>query len=106
MKTTTKISSKSYVADFETTTKLDDCRVWCFSITEIGNIDNTIVGLTIEDFFDELLKLGSSTIYFHNLRFDAQFILSYMLSEGYEYTDDGVTVTVNFEDVVKDKTIK
>ena len=89
MKTTTKISSKSYVADFETTTKLDDCRVWCFSITEIGNIDNTIVGLTIEDFFDELLKLGSSTIYFHNLRFDAQFILSYMLSEGYEYTDDG-----------------
>lgn len=89
MKTTTKTSSKSYVADFETTTRLDDCRVWCFSITEIGNIDNTIVGLTIEDFFDELLKLGSCTIYFHNLRFDSQFILSYMLTSGYEYTDDG-----------------
>lgn len=87
--TTTKTSSKSYVADFETTTKLDDCRVWCFSISEIGNIDNTIVGLTIEDFFDELLKLGSCTIYFHNLRFDSQFILSYMLTSGYEYTDDG-----------------
>lgn len=87
--TTTKTSSKSYVADFETTTRLDDCRVWCFSITEIGNIDNTIVGLTIEDFFDELLKLGSCTIYFHNLRFDSQFILSYMLTTGYEYTDDG-----------------
>lgn len=87
--TTTKTSSKSYVADFETTTRLDDCRVWCFSITEIGNIDNTIVGLTIEDFFDELLKLGSCTIYFHNLRFDSQFILSYMLTSGYEYTDDG-----------------
>lgn len=87
--TTTKTSSKSYVADFETTTRLDDCRVWCFSITEIGNIDNTIVGLTIEDFFDELLKLGSCTIYFHNLRFDSQFILSYMLTTGYEYTEDG-----------------
>lgn len=81
--------SKSYTADFETTTKLDDCRVWCFSITEIGNEDNTIVGLTIEDFFEEITKLGSCTIYFHNLRFDAQFILSYILTHGYSYHEGG-----------------
>lgn len=81
--------SKTYTADFETTTKLDDCRVWCFSITEIGNEDNTIVGLTIEDFFKELERLGSCTIYFHNLRFDAQFILSYILTHGYTYHEGG-----------------
>ena len=84
-----KTYSRSYVADFETTTKLDDCRVWCFSISEIGNEDNTIVGLTIEDFFKELERLGSCTIYFHNLRFDAQFILYYILKSGYTYHEGG-----------------
>lgn len=84
-----KTCSKSYVADFETTTDPDDCRVWCFSISEIGNEDNTITGLTIEDFFLELEKLGTCTIYFHNLRFDAQFILSHILTHGYTYHESG-----------------
>lgn len=79
---------KSYEADFETTTDLEDCRVWCYSITEIGNEENTIVGLTIVDFFNHISTLGSCIIYFHNLRFDAQFILSYILNNGYTHVND------------------
>lgn len=79
---------KSYVADFETTTNLEDCRVWCFSISEIGNEENTIVGKTIVDFFNHISTLGSCIIYFHNLRFDAQFILSYILNNGYKHVQD------------------
>lgn len=79
---------KSYVADFETTTNLEDCRVWCFSISEIGNEENTIVGKTIVDFFNHISTLGSCIIYFHNLRFDAQFILSYILNNGYTHVQD------------------
>lgn len=79
---------KSYVADFETTTNLEDCRVWCYSISEIGNEDNTIVGKTIEDFFKHLETLGSAIVFFHNLRFDAQFILYYILTLGYTHVKD------------------
>ena len=79
---------KSYVADFETTTNLEDCRVWCYSITEIGNEDNTIVGKTIEDFFKHLETLGNAIVFFHNLRFDAQFILYYILTQGYTHVKD------------------
>lgn len=79
---------KSYVADFETTTNLEDCRVWCYSISEIGNEENTIVGKTIVDFFNHISTLGSCIIYFHNLRFDAQFILSYILNNGYTHVHD------------------
>lgn len=83
-----KTKRKEYVADFETTTKLEDCRVWCFSITEIGNEENTVVGKTITDFFNLISNLGNVVIYFHNLRFDCQFILSYILTNGYTHVDD------------------
>lgn len=80
-------SKKSYVADFETTTKVDDCRVWCFSITEIGNEENTIVMKTIDDFFAHLETLGNCNIYFHNLKFDSQFCIYYMLTHNYKQVD-------------------
>ena len=44
---------KRYVADFDTTTKPEDCRVWCFSIMEIGNEKSTYIGNDIEEFLQE-----------------------------------------------------
>lgn len=81
-------TKRKYVADFETTTQPDDCRVWCFSITEIGNEDNTYIGKDIQEFMAHLEKLGSCTVYFHNLAFDGQFLLYHWLTNGYEYVDD------------------
>lgn len=83
-----KKEKKRFVADFETTTILEDCRVWCFSVTEIGNEENTYIGKDIKEFFTYLEKLGSCIVYFHNLAFDGQFILYHLLTNGYEYTDD------------------
>ena len=60
-------TNKSYVADFETTTNENDCRVWCFSISEIGNEENTIVGKDITEFFNILETLGNANMYFHNI---------------------------------------
>ena len=70
---------KRYVADFETTTNPDDCRVWCFSITEIGNEENTYIGKDTHEFFTYIETLGSCFIYFHNLAFDGQFIIYHLL---------------------------
>lgn len=75
--------NNTYVADFETTTTADDCRVWGWGISRL---DNPFVemGETIEDFFKVLIKGENKTVYFHNLAFDGIFILDFLLRRGYE----------------------
>ena len=41
---------KKYVADFETTTVVEDCRVWAYAVVDIEDTDNVIIGTNIEDF--------------------------------------------------------
>ena len=43
-----------YVADFETTTNIEDCRVWAWGLCEIGNISNFIYGNNISSFFEKM----------------------------------------------------
>lgn len=78
-----------YCADFETTTDVEDCRVWAYALHKIINSEKIVhIGNSIEDFFAELKKKNSSIIiYFHNLKFDGNFIISYLLKNGYIYTD-------------------
>ena len=41
---------KKWCGDFETTTDINDCRVWAFALYEIGSDDNFIYGNSITDF--------------------------------------------------------
>ena len=76
---------KIYTADFETTTDINDCRVWAYAICEVGNPDNFIYGNSIEDFMKILAnKESNDKYYFHNLKFDGEFIFSYILNQGFE----------------------
>ena len=43
---------KCFTADFETTTDENDCRVWAYAISEIGNPDNFIYGNNLDDFME------------------------------------------------------
>ena len=76
-----------FTADFETNVSEEDCRVWAYAICEIGNPDNFIYGNSIEDFikwcFED--KKENYSVYFHNLKFDGEYIFSYLLNNGYEY---------------------
>lgn len=74
-----------YTGDFETTTKLEDCRVWSWGTCEIGNIDNIYLGTTIDEFFDWCQQQGSVDLYFHNERFDGEFMLSWLFNNGFEW---------------------
>lgn len=78
---------KKYCSDFETTTKIDDCRVWAWASIEIGNLDNYFVNNSIDSFMNHIKKYRGD-YYFHNLKFDGQFIVSYLLSNGIKYSDD------------------
>lgn len=80
---------KKYTADFETTTRADDCRVWAYAICEVGNPDNFIYGNSIDDFIDWCANPKSNdTVYFHNLKFDGEYIIHYLLTHGYTYIED------------------
>lgn len=73
-----------YMADFETTTKEDDCRVWAYGFVEIGHEDVQI-GNSLDEFMHLILS-ESSVVYFHNLKFDGDFILVWLYENGYSLT--------------------
>lgn len=85
---------KKYSCDFETTTNPDDCRVWAYGYMEIGNKSNYKIGNDMEEFMD-WMKQEQADLYFHNLRFDGEFIVNYLLNHGWEWDNSGLPGTFN-----------
>ena len=80
---------KNFTADFETTTQEEDCRVWAYALCEIGNVDNFIYGNNIEDFIKWCAnKKENYQLWFHNVKFDGEYIFNYLLNNGYEVIKD------------------
>ena len=80
---------RKFTADFETNVDLNDCRVWAYALCEIGNINNFIYGNSIDDFIKWCSdKKENYTLYFHNLKFDGEYIFSYLLENGYTCIKD------------------
>lgn len=74
-----------YCADFETITNPDDCRVWAYAIAEVGNIDNFHYGNSLDDFM-EFIEKNQAIYYFHNLKFDGEFIIHWLLNHGFKHS--------------------
>lgn len=81
------IKQLKMVADFETTTDPNDLpvRVWAACAVEIGTLDTLFLGNNIDDFM-RFLEPYNSACYFHNEKFDGEFILHYLLTHGYKYS--------------------
>ena len=77
-----------FTSDFETTTQVDDCRVWAWCSCEIGNIDNLVYGNDMSTFMKWCERVAPCQMYFHNLGFDGCFILDYIMKHGWEWVDD------------------
>lgn len=78
-----------FTADFETTTKEEDCRVWVVGFCEIGNTDNFFWYKTIDEMMDFLINdPDNHTLYFHNLKFDGEFIIDWLFRNGYSHVKD------------------
>lgn len=104
-----------YVADFETTVpkpreyevnadgdslidvpEVDEhTRVWAYGWCEVGDVDNFGYGNNIEDFFAWCKKGKNKTIYFHNLKFDGEFLFYHLLTSGFRYSDTKESNTFN-----------
>lgn len=93
-----------YTADFETTTDPADCRVWAYGICEIGNPDNFQYGNSIDGFMEWAKKEKKVTTYFHNLKFDGEFILCWLFEHGFKLVVDRRDLTNNtFTTLISDK---
>ena len=80
-----------YVADFETTTKEENCHVWAYAITEVGKLEENkevIIGTSLDEFMEWCKNQKSNVkVYFHNLKFDSQFIFPWLFKHGFTCTE-------------------
>lgn len=103
--------NQKIVADFETTTDKNDVRVWAVCAVDIETTETVHIGNSIDGFM-QWLSTRNTVCYFHNLKFDGEFILHYLLTHGFTYadtrrertfetliTDDGIfySITVYFK---------
>lgn len=93
-----------FTADFETTTDPTDCRVWACGICEIGNPDNFTYMNDIDGFIEWARKQHKVTTYFHNLKFDGEFILCWLFENGFKFVYNRRDLEKNtFTTLISDK---
>lgn len=96
------------MCDFETSTEewlIKDngvARVWAGCIATIEKVPKVItITNNIDDFMAKLIKLGNIECYFHNLKYDGEFIVSWLFNNGYRY-DDKANKEKTFSVVISD----
>ena len=87
---------KKYMCDFETSTEewlaIDNntARVWAGCIVTIeDNPQIVCIDNNIDDFMANLFKLGNIECYFHNLKYDGEYIIAWLMENGYSYDEKG-----------------
>ena len=94
---------KKYTADFETSTWISDSSfVWAWALCDIDNPENVEIGNTIDSFIERIRRENNPYVYFHNLKFDGEFIICYLLDNGYEYVEDKDKKSNSFSTLISD----
>lgn len=83
-----------YSADFETTTDINDCRVWAYGLYEIYK-ETFEYGIDINQMMERLNNGENHTLYFHNLKFDGEFVISWLFKHGFNYVKDRKDLDTN-----------
>lgn len=93
-----------YSFDFETTTDSNDCRVWAWGSYEVFS-EEFHYGNDMESFLKFLENEGGNQTLqgsFHNLKFDGEFIIYYLLKNGWKYSKDRNLNTREFSALIGD----
>lgn len=94
-----------YTADFETTTNENDCRVWATGICDIDT-NEFYYGNDIDFFFNFAKTHSGATFYFHNLKFDGEFIIYYLFKNNFKHVSDSKKLKSNtFTTLISDKNL-
>ena len=80
---------KKFTADFETATWLEDeTYVWAWATCEIGNEENLQIGNDIDGFIEYCLNQNNATFYFHNAKFDCEFLIYWAFTHGFRHVEN------------------
>ena len=95
---------KRFTADFETATWVDDeTWVWAWALCDIDNPEQVESGNSIESFFERIEKEKNPYIYFHNLKFDGEFLLFHLMDKmGFEYVEKNEKHDNTFTTLISD----
>lgn len=75
-------------ADFETTTDDTTCtRVWAWATSNIDNPNELEYGNSLDSFM-AYCRILTPRVWFHNLKFDGNFILSWLFQHGYKHVEN------------------
>lgn len=87
---------KRYTADFETATwEEDKTWVWAWAVCEIGNEENLKIGNNIDDFITFCKSSYNDIFYFHNLKFDGEFIINWLLTHEFKHVKNKEDIESN-----------
>lgn len=79
---------KKFTADFETATWVEnETWVWAWAVSEIGENENIIIDNNINSFMDFCRTQRNAIFYFHNLKFDGEFIIYWLLKNGFKHVE-------------------
>lgn len=76
------------MCDFETTTDPDDCRVWLWAAENINDEREYYTGKDIKEFIYFLRWRKPERCYFHNLKFDGEFLVAWLFSQKWKYSSE------------------
>lgn len=101
------VSKKSlmFACDFETTVYEGQAstEVWSAAYSQLYS-DNTKVHHDIGSFFHDIFRYRRDlTMWFHNLRFDGAFIVTWLLSNGYEWTSERKPFSKQFKTLISEQ---
>lgn len=89
-----------FTCDFETTTNPNDCRVWAYGLCCLEDYEFSY-GNNIDDLMT-WCSHRTCTLYFHNLKFDGEFILTWLFRNGFTWTKDKKPKENQFKTLISD----
>lgn len=95
---------KRFTADFETATWVpDETWVWAWALCDIEEPTHVEVGNSIESFFERIKKEANPYIYFHNLKFDGEFLIFHIMKNlGFEHVESKEKRNNTFSTLISD----
>ena len=86
---------KKFTADFETATWLEnETFVWAWAICEIGS-EEIKIGNNIDNFIEFCRSEKNCEVYFHNLKFDGEFLIYWAITHGFTHVIDKKDIKEN-----------
>lgn len=93
-----------FTADLETTTNPNDCRPWALGICSIEDKPRFWYANNLDFLFEFSKRHKNATFYFHNLKFDGEFIFAYLFEHDFSLVKNKKDLCQNtFNTLISDR---